>query len=1013
MAEAPATEEDGSIPYEEPEDGTIKRKKSKRGNKLCESEDDSICDESEEGSIHREESEEASRMAESRKGSMKAIILKHRDSQPMPDVDLVVLPPSLENVPDASEEDAAAAPVQLLKEFEASRLAESRRGSMPAIILKHRDSLTIPDIDLVAPPPPLENGPDASEEAAAAAPVHLLEESEEASYTAESRKGSMPAVTLKERVSLPMPDVDLAIPPPSLENGPDASEEAAAAAPVHLLEESEEASYTAESRKGSMPAVTFKERDSLPMPDVDLAIPPPSLENGPDASEEAAAAAPVHLLEESKEASYTAKSRKGSMPAVTFKERDSLPMPDVDLVIPPPSLENGPDASEEAAAAAPVHLLEESEEASYTAESRKGSMPAVTFKERDSLPMPDVDLVIPPPSLENGPDASEEAAAATPVHLLKESEEASYTAESRKGSMPAANLTGRDSLAMPDVDLVVPPPSLENVPDASEEGAAATPVRLLRESDFTLEKVLSETKGGLLPSPELIVTSSNDQDEEDEDDLCLDGEAGLTRAHVMTCRICQLFVRTVDRLLDKSEELMDQYLPLTEEEIGNLQQAIQELDTPNADSQMQACLARITDLSSQLRQRAYMLALSKLRLARQNTQESFCQLHQTITLIEQVQQGEESQVRASHLKLNEMCKSWAERQGMRVSTIDISSTNEQEEEEDEEEDEQEEVIMASRGRDDSVAFPSEFRGRDDSMAFPGEDRGREDSVAFPGEDRGREDSVAFPGEDRGREDSMAFPSEDIEEPETYPDKSSHLMAPRTPLHEDRSRIESGILRTEDRFKEEAERASEGSRRKDSRRIQIDALSKDEAQITITVPGCEKEDGFPLPRPHRTKSRRLTLTESSAQETETSALEMSRGLVSHLQDTYQGLLVNLQDVPSNLKNKLQHTCQHMAELQASFARAANFGELGSSVLNNSLNIMAEAEGNMDDLMDFAFQNPIGLIAESTEKESQEAAQPEVIAQPSNEEKDKKEEEEDRHDILKLQKAYDPKGCEGED
>lgn len=75
-----------------------------------------------------------------------------------------------------------------------------------------------------------------------------------------------------------------------------------------------------------------------------------------------------------------------------------------------------------------------------------------------------------------------------------------------------------------------------------------------------------------MPSPELIVTSSNDQDEEeeddDDDDLCLDGESGLTKAHVMTCRICQLFVRTVDRLLDKSEELMDQYLPLTEAEIG-------------------------------------------------------------------------------------------------------------------------------------------------------------------------------------------------------------------------------------------------------------------------------------------------------------------------------------------------------------------------------------------------------------------------------------------------------------
>lgn len=36
----------------------------------------------------------------------------------------------------------------------------------------------------------------------------------------------------------------------------------------------------------------------------------------------------------------------------------------------------------------------------------------------------------------------------------------------------------------------------------------------------------------------------------------------------LNCRVCQLFVRTVDRVLDKSEELMDHYLPITEEEIG-------------------------------------------------------------------------------------------------------------------------------------------------------------------------------------------------------------------------------------------------------------------------------------------------------------------------------------------------------------------------------------------------------------------------------------------------------------
>lgn len=87
--------------------------------------------------------------------------------------------------------------------------------------------------------------------------------------------------------------------------------------------------------------------------------------------------------------------------------------------------------------------------------------------------------------------------------------------------------------------------------------------------------------------------------------------------------------------------------------------------------------------------------------------------------------------------------------------------------------------------------------------------------------------------------------------------------------------------------------------------------------------------------------------------------MSKGLVSNLQSTYEGLLANLQDVPNTLRNKLQDTCQHMSELKSTFAHASSFGELESSVLNNGLNIMAEAENNMEDLLDFAFLNPVSI------------------------------------------------------
>uniref|UniRef100_A0A803TWX6 Uncharacterized protein n=1 Tax=Anolis carolinensis TaxID=28377 RepID=A0A803TWX6_ANOCA len=113
----------------------------------------------------------------------------------------------------------------------------------------------------------------------------------------------------------------------------------------------------------------------------------------------------------------------------------------------------------------------------------------------------------------------------------------------------------------------------------------------------------------------------------------LDANLETEPHNIMTCEICQLFVRTVDRLLDKRDRLMNHYLPLTEEEICNLKIAVGELDDEVVDCQRESCLARINNLSGKLRQRAYMMTLSQLRVARRNTQESLCQLHQTIDLV--------------------------------------------------------------------------------------------------------------------------------------------------------------------------------------------------------------------------------------------------------------------------------------------------------------------------------------------------------------------------------------------
>ncbi|XP_026549793.1 perilipin-5-like, partial [Notechis scutatus] len=144
-----------------------------------------------------------------------------------------------------------------------------------------------------------------------------------------------------------------------------------------------------------------------------------------------------------------------------------------------------------------------------------------------------------------------------------------------------------------------------------------------------LQKVLGPTTANILAEAEAEASKYADGLQS----LEVEWSEDTNEPHrILTCQICQLFVRTVDRLLDKSEQLMDHYLPLTEEEIANLKKAVEELDDSTNDHEMQVCFARISNLSGKLRQRAYMMALSKLRVARKNTEENLAQLQQTIDL---------------------------------------------------------------------------------------------------------------------------------------------------------------------------------------------------------------------------------------------------------------------------------------------------------------------------------------------------------------------------------------------
>ncbi|XP_077672626.1 perilipin-3-like [Eretmochelys imbricata] len=103
---------------------------------------------------------------------------------------------------------------------------------------------------------------------------------------------------------------------------------------------------------------------------------------------------------------------------------------------------------------------------------------------------------------------------------------------------------------------------------------------------------------------------------------------------VMGSHMGQMAASGIDTALGKSEQLVDYYLPMTEEELAEL--ATTPLEGPGeAPAEQRSYYVRLGSLSSTLRQRAYQHALGKMRQARQRTLEALSQLQQIIDLIKQ------------------------------------------------------------------------------------------------------------------------------------------------------------------------------------------------------------------------------------------------------------------------------------------------------------------------------------------------------------------------------------------
>lgn len=99
---------------------------------------------------------------------------------------------------------------------------------------------------------------------------------------------------------------------------------------------------------------------------------------------------------------------------------------------------------------------------------------------------------------------------------------------------------------------------------------------------------------------------------------------------VLGSRMVQLVSSGVENALAKSELLVDQYLPLTQEELETEAKKVEGFDMVQKPSYY----VRLGSLSTKLRSRAYQQALSRVKDAKQKSQETISQLHSTVRLIE-------------------------------------------------------------------------------------------------------------------------------------------------------------------------------------------------------------------------------------------------------------------------------------------------------------------------------------------------------------------------------------------
>ncbi|XP_026576142.1 perilipin-3 [Pseudonaja textilis] len=128
----------------------------------------------------------------------------------------------------------------------------------------------------------------------------------------------------------------------------------------------------------------------------------------------------------------------------------------------------------------------------------------------------------------------------------------------------------------------------------------------------------------------------------------------------MTSLFRQAVASGVDTMLDKTEEMVDYYLPMSGEELAQLANQVQGVSPASVDEQRreQSYFVRLGSLSSKLRSRVYRHSLNRLHVVQENTQDLLGQLQYVINLVEHLKNSAGSQFQEAQQKLNQILLKW-------------------------------------------------------------------------------------------------------------------------------------------------------------------------------------------------------------------------------------------------------------------------------------------------------------------------------------------------------------------